>query len=169
MDLSATFEINLEVSYAASANGSWKTLFDGQRSSNLLNQGLAFTMPTFGSVLGAANSWTVNIGIYAAYRLKGQADPQSSLDGILQTRQLFQWSGAQVAWTKGVGFSSELGSVSQSGNTVTPNLQELFADLRGALAPCAVLEFNYGDETMSEVTACRSLNRVPSALCNAYE
>ena len=157
LDLSATFEVNFEVRFSPSSDGSWKSLFSGPVSDNLIDKGLTFTMPLFGSLVSAINEWTVNIGIYITYQLKGQADPQSTLEGVFQTRQVFQWSGAQVAWTKGTGLSTELGTVSFNGSTVTPDLRDFAADLRGALAPCAGLEFNYGDETMSAVSSCRSL------------
>lgn len=154
LDLSATFEVNFEVRFSPSSDGSWKSLFSGPVSDNLIDKGLTFTMPLFGSLVSAINEWTVNIGIYITYQLKGQADPQSTLEGVFQTRQVFQWSGAQVAWTKGTGLSTELGTVSFNGSTVTPDLRDFAADLRGALAPCAGLEFNYGDETMSAVSSC---------------
>eukprot|EP00438_Fugacium_kawagutii_P014254 Skav203511 [mRNA] locus=scaffold1752:27585:28985:+ [translate_table: standard] len=107
MTLSATLEINFEVKYnSISSDDTWKTLVTGDLSDNLLNKGITFVLPMFGSLVSAINDWTVSMGIYVTYSLKGQADLQSSLDGILQTRQVVEWSGASVTWTKGQDWAS---------------------------------------------------------------
>lgn len=158
LTLGATFEVNFELTYdSSSRDDSWKPLFEGQLSSNLINTILSFTMPMFGSLVAKLNSWTINMGIYVMYLLKGKADLQSNLEGTLQARRTFEWSGAEVGWTRGKGFGWSLGTISNTGFTNTPDLADFSADLHAGLAPCAGLELNFGDETMSEVSACRIL------------
>jgi len=71
----------------------------------------------FGSLVAKLNSWTINMGIYVMYLLKGQADVQSNLEGTLQTRRTFEWSGAEVGWTHGKGFGWSFGTISNTGPT----------------------------------------------------
>jgi len=154
LQLSATFEANLELGFNGlqSVSSDWTQLFS-QRTGNLLNT-IGFVMPMFGSLVSAINSWTVNMGIYANYELKGQADVRSILQGVLQTKRVYEWTGAEVGWTSSEGFFYTLGVVSSSGNTSTPDLKDFSADLAVALAPCVSLDLNYDQETMSSASAC---------------
>ena len=78
----------------------WTTIFTGPRSENLIDTFTAITMPMFGKLISSVNDWTVNIGIYVIYTLKGKAGLQSSLDGVLRDQRTLEWTGAEVAWTK---------------------------------------------------------------------
>ncbi|CAE7501384.1 betA [Symbiodinium necroappetens] len=154
LQLSATFEANLELGLNGpqSVSSNWTQLFS-QRTGNLLNT-IGFVMPMFGTLVSAINSWTVNMGIFANYELKGQADVRSILQGVLQTKRVYEWTGAEVGWTSSEGFFYTLGTVSSSGNTSTPDLKDFSADLAVDLAPCVSLDLNYDQEIMSSASAC---------------
>ena len=88
----ANLELGLNGPQSVSSN--WTQLFS-QRTGNLLNT-IGFVMPMFGTLVSAINSWTVNMGIFANYELKGQADVRSILQGVLQTKRVYEWTGAEV-------------------------------------------------------------------------
>ncbi|CAK9024694.1 unnamed protein product [Durusdinium trenchii] len=106
--LSAKFQSHLEVRLddvetsldPNATEDTWTTIFTGPRSENLIDTFTAITMPMFGKLISSVNDWTVNIGIYVIYTLKGKAGLQSSLDGVLRDQRTLEWTGAEVAWTK---------------------------------------------------------------------